>query len=634
MTNHEMPTVRTELDSHADMCVVGRDTALLILDHNRPVQVHGYSKRVGATTAKTVSAVVAYDHPGIKRRLMLIIHQALLLPHMTTNLLTPNQLRRNELAVNDEPKHLVAEPTEDHHAIVLPSHAMTTEDGGPVRIPLLLHGVTSYFPTTVPTKDEYDNSDPQDHVELTYELPAWEPDDPTAEQAEQNMLNGNGQIRDSIRQDGTTARTISIINCIYRRQEELEPDSFGQSLQQKYGTQSREVKAVRVGKALPPVSAIDLAKRWAIGIDAAERTVKATTQTAVRTTLHSTLSRRYPTNDRQLRYRRLPCDVFTDTLESKTVSWRRRTRYAQVFATRYGWVRVFPMQHKSDAHEALSLFLRRHGSPITMIMDNAREQTMGDFRSKARQAGITIKQTEPHSPWQNAAEAAIREVKRGAGRKMRRMNCPTRLWDHCLELEALIRSHTALKIYELQGEVPETVLSGQTADISPFIEHGWYDWVMFYDSIAAYPEPKKKLGRWLGPVTDIGPAMTSKVLKANGQVAHLSSSQPFTAKERASDAHKKLRDQFDDAIAERLGKPSSMNCVNDDDDDALDSTPDYDPYSDDDQPATQQPDEDDLPTPEAQDTYVGARVNLPVGGTMRTGIVKSRARDSDGNISG
>ena len=44
----------------------------------------------------------------------------------------------------------------------------------------------------------------------------------------------------------------------------------------------------------------------------------------------------------------------------------------------------------------------------------------------------------------------------------------------CLELEALIRSNTALDIYELRGQVPETVVSGETSDISPFVELAWY----------------------------------------------------------------------------------------------------------------------------------------------------------------
>ena len=45
---------------------------------------------------------------------------------------------------------------------------------------------------------------------------------------------------------------------------------------------------------------------------------------------------------------------------------------------------------------------------------------------------------------------------------------PKPLWDNCIELEALIRSHTALNIYGLEGQVPEMVMSGQTGDISNF----------------------------------------------------------------------------------------------------------------------------------------------------------------------
>ena len=44
---------------------------------------------------------------------------------------------------------------------------------------------------------------------------------------------------------------------------------------------------------------------------------------------------------------------------------------------------------------------------------------MGLFRRKAKEMGVHIKQTEPHSPWQNAAELAIRELKKGAGRNDR-----------------------------------------------------------------------------------------------------------------------------------------------------------------------------------------------------------------------
>ena len=152
------------------------------------------------------------------------------------------------------------------------------------------------------------------------------------------------------------------------------------------------------------------------------------------------------------------------------------------------------MKNKSDAHEGLSLLAQRDGVPPAIIMDGSKEQTMGEFRRKAREMGCRIKQTEPYSPWQNAAEGSIREVKRGAGRKMAQKNSPKKLWDHCMELESYIRSNTASNSFEVQGQVPETIVSGKMSDISPFVELGWYDWVKWYDTNSSYPEPKEHLG--------------------------------------------------------------------------------------------------------------------------------------------
>ena len=128
------------------------------------------------------------------------------------------------------------------------------------------------------------------------------------------------------------------------------------------------------------------------------------------------------------------------------------------------------MKKKRDAHHGLSLMAARDGLPPHLIMDGSKEQTLGEFRKKARQFGYHIKQSEPYSPWQIMAEGAIRELKRGSGRKIMRSLSPAKPWDHCIELEALIRSHTPQDIYELQGQVPETLMSGETADIYPFIE--------------------------------------------------------------------------------------------------------------------------------------------------------------------
>ena len=286
------------------------------------------------------------------------------------------------------------------------------------------------------------------------------------------------------------------------------------------------------------------------------------------------------------------------------------------------------MQKKSEAHEGLSLLAQHDGVPPVLVMDGAKEQVMGRFCQKARQMGVQIKQTEPYSPWQNAAEGAIHEVKRGAGCKMAKMKSPAKLWDHCLELEGHIRSHTALDSYELQGEVPETILSGQTVDISPFVECGWCDWVKWFDSRAKYPAEREVLGRWLGPSVDVGPAMTSKILKSNGQILHLSSFRKLTEDEMQDKGELKRMEIFDNCIKKQLGKSLTFEDLKSVDQDAV--TPEYELCADDFE-GTQEhaPDVDDV-TPEDEDNCIGAEVQLPHGEVMQSGKVKARVRGEDG----
>ena len=627
---------QSELDSHADTCVVGNDTALITHDFERPVRVLGYNESAGKPiTAKTVTAVVAYDHPETGEIYMLIIHQAILVNAMKHNLLSPMQLRDNGLRVNDEPKHMVLTPTDYHHAISIP----TGDDGDPMIIPLSLSGVTSYFPTRKPTRQEWENTDLSLCIELTAEDPEWDPHTNRFSEQEATMLDSNGRLRDRPLKSAR-ANTIAALHSI---PQDTVPDcDFGHALIWTKRTQTtitaqnknkacirlKSIQAVKSSKRSYPVTSLMLAKRWGISTKLAEKTIDATTQRTVRSILHPTLSRRFRTNDRQLRYRRLYHDMYTDTLQARVTSWFRQNRYAQVFATRFGWVQIYPMKQKSDAHEGLSLLAQRDGVPPKIIMDGSKEQTMGEFRKKAKQMGTHIVQTEPRSPWQNAAEGAIRETKRGSGRKMTKSGAPAKLWDHCLELEGYIRSHTALDIYELEGQVPETIVSGQTADISPFVECAWYEWVFWWDSQAKLPEPREVLGRWLGPALDIGPAMTSKILKQNGEVIYLSTYRPLTEDEKNdAEIQRKMKD-FDDNIRRKLGAPISTKELS-----AIDGdipTPEHEYYEDDFEGTPNVPDADEV-TPEDLDNYVGAQVNLPYQGSMMAGKVIKRARDNEGN---
>ncbi|KAI2511644.1 hypothetical protein MHU86_2710 [Fragilaria crotonensis] len=95
---------RTELDSHADTCVAGRNT-LLVSDEGRQVTVHPYSgeyKPIPDVSIATVATL--WIHPTDGQPYILIINEALYFgDRVDVTLLNPNQLRANGVTVEDVP---------------------------------------------------------------------------------------------------------------------------------------------------------------------------------------------------------------------------------------------------------------------------------------------------------------------------------------------------------------------------------------------------------------------------------------------------------------------------------------------------------------------------------------------------
>ena len=121
------------------------------------MRVYGYSQDVGTPErCRTVTGVVAYDHPETGDVYMLVIHQAILVPNMTVNLISHMQVRNNGVRLNDEPKHMVQRLMDLHHAINIDG----SEETEALRIPLMINGVISYFPTRKPTRREWLDMEP------------------------------------------------------------------------------------------------------------------------------------------------------------------------------------------------------------------------------------------------------------------------------------------------------------------------------------------------------------------------------------------------------------------------------------------------------------------------------------------
>jgi hypothetical protein len=186
-----------------------------------------------------------------------------------------------------------------------------------------------------------------------------------------------------------------------------------------------------------------LARRWGIGLDTAHRTLTATTQLGVRKKVLHPVERRYRTRQLHLRFPNLNTKLYTDTMFATTKS-TRGNKCAQVFTNGTGYDLLYPLKKESLASEALNEVIRTVGVPRELISDGEQAEVYGRFGAVAKEYRIKQRTTEPYSGWQNRAEAAIREIKRGIRRATQRARSPSRLlWDFCGEWVAAISRLTA-----------------------------------------------------------------------------------------------------------------------------------------------------------------------------------------------
>ena len=109
---------QTELDSHAECCVLGKNS-LIFQDFGRTVSVTGYDPEGPVNSAEVVSGAIAYDDPSDGNTIILIIHQAIKIETLDNNLLCPMQLRLNDVIVNDTPKFLCGNVDNQSHALIM-----------------------------------------------------------------------------------------------------------------------------------------------------------------------------------------------------------------------------------------------------------------------------------------------------------------------------------------------------------------------------------------------------------------------------------------------------------------------------------------------------------------------------------
>jgi hypothetical protein len=346
---------RSDLDSHADCCVCGKEV-LVFNDFDREVTVAGWDPEGEIQSLSIVSAAMGYTIPESGKTVLLIAHQSIFSPSLSHNLLSTMQMRLHDVIVNESPKFQSLNPTKLSHSISV--RGDNAEDV--LLIPLGLHCVVSCFPTFKPTQLEFETCD---RYELTYESPEYDPSATTFYDQEAGMMDSWGNIKVSgdchpkrrqvfsLRQQEEEIKHLSSkYSDAYAKLQDFSEVLDDRTLLAELDDNTLNLNVSLVKSEMRDKGGMDaatLAKNWGIGIEAAKRTRLVTTQRGTRRMVHPSLTKRYKTNDRQLRYRRLPVTMNTETMYSTILS-RQMNKSAQIFTTDFSFCESFPFEERKE----------------------------------------------------------------------------------------------------------------------------------------------------------------------------------------------------------------------------------------------------------------------------------------------
>ena len=514
---------RIELDSHADTIILGANC--VILSHTgQTCVVMPYSDTYKAITdVPVVTRATLWTSLHDGDEYILIFNEDLWMGDtLQHTLVNPNHLQAYGTTVQDNP--------------FSPSPLSFDPTNGPV-IPLTAMGTIIYCTTRAPS----------DH-ELSY-LP---------------------QIILSSSATWDPHNVVFLSNCVEGGEHGTHISSISSSTHDLTSTihdpatfHSRPVSSIQVHapskspEELPTaptfqsksrhssVTPEDLSERWLIGLKRAKDTIQNTTQRILRSALLP-LARRYRA-DHMYEWPRVRCVAYTDTMDGQHKSLDGN-KFAQVFATDFCFSAVYPMESNGHAGDALKQFITYFGVPDKI---GSKEQTKRGiiFMEQVRKHHIDLHTTEPHRHNQSKVEGVIRELRKNWFRTIHRKQVPKRLWDYGLQWVSEVRVRTSSDAVDLRNRTPLERVTGDTVDISEYLEFGFYDWCWYHKNARLGPT---KLGRWLGVAHRVGGLVSYWVLTINSTVIARTTVQQGTSLEMQQGHMKEWILAFDETIRDKI----------------------------------------------------------------------------------
>ena len=588
---------RTELDSHANMVVMGYESMIIDWIEGKTFSAMPFDPSIGcAKSVPIVDAALAYDCPYTHETYVLIGRNVMHIKTLKDNLIAPFIMREAGIIVDEKPKVQCMEPSVDNHSLYVPDFDL--------RIPLKLNGIFSYFVTRKPTRDEVDHCK---SFFITPDSIEWDPYQVHYSLNEDAMIDWEGNLVDNKSEkkhlieplqtdlsiDEIIDLNISSMHLHYPWMTEpdygrdhlitsINQSTYDSKFKMSIGATSIKyphhyydnlfvpnttsysyVSSVSSGKQTS-ITPQHLSKIWRIKPELAAKVIAQNTH-LYRQGVETELMRRYPTNDRMLRYKRIQSNFFTDTfyVTAEAVS-SRGNKCAQIFVSDMGFVAIYPMKTKGIFRLALRQFCKDVGVPMTLVVDPSREQTSQDIKRYCHQVGTHLRILEESTQWANRAERYIGLFKEGIRRDLSESNSPMRLWDYCAERRALIHNVTPRDLFQLNGNTPITATLGIQGDISNICQFQWYEWCYYREEGGnMFPFQKRKLGRVLGPMKNHGNEMAQAILTIDGSVVPRRSVSKISDMEWQNEIEKEKRTKFNSIIVKIHGDSITLPDLND-----------------------------------------------------------------------
>jgi len=203
------------------------------------------------------------------------------------------------------------------------------------------------------------------------------------------------------------------------------------------------------------------------------------------------------------------------------------------------------------------------------------------------------------------------------------------LWDFCCGYTVELRNRLARTLPQLHGRTPWEKITGNTPDISEFLEFQWYEPIWYYEP-TAFPEERHLIARWIGVAHRVGQAMCYWILPVSGVPIARTTIQKISNEDLETEAVKAKLKDLDRSLHEKFNDecdvitPFQFYCQ-----DVPEDLYDDEVY----ESESSIPNEDDI-EPDAYDELLLTEPTLMYNGQQTRAKIIASKRDADGNLVG